>query len=153
MLSAIRSLLNTSNTHLTIVLSFGFPMKDAIMKLLGLEQSLASRIGSSPSIDITEWSSEAEVLEFVRERFANYRPENYKGDPYYPFNELAIRELVHYIEVRKQSDPAAQLIPRVVLDKLGVIASALEDDFKSKKLKVISAKDVSRILNESQDIG
>lgn len=150
MLSALRTLLNTSSTHLTLVLSFGFPMKDAIKKTLALDPALVSRIGSYPIIDIPEWSSNDEILEFIRERFAHYRSNGYKGSPYFPFEESAILQVIKVIDKMKATDPAAQLIPRVILDKLNIIASRLEEDFKNKKLKVISASEVSRILNESQ---
>jgi len=147
-LSSISSLLNTANTHLTIILSFGFPTKDAVKKLLELEPSLISRIGSTQALDIPEWTDEQEVFEFIRDRLSIYRPGNYKGDPYYPFSADAIEEIINFIQSKKNEDPSFQLIPRVVLDRLKLVATKCEEGFINKKSQIISKEQVRKILAE-----
>lgn len=121
LLAHVRTLFSRNSTHLSIVLAIGSRVEKTALDLLPPE--LRTIMGMRPSIALPELAP-TEAAEFVAQRFAWYRPGQYAGGDLAPFTP----EQLHFIIAYLCNEAHTRLIPRTILQVLGLVYDNFLDD-------------------------
>jgi hypothetical protein len=115
LLSSLRSVFSRTPKFLSVIIAAAYRVERNALDSLSPE--LKTLLGR-PSISLPEFN-EAEALDFVRERFAFFRPPNFSGAPLAPFTEHGVSSVLETIKTKSRP-----LIPREILHRLAFCCDA-----------------------------
>lgn len=124
-ISGLRTVFSGSPTHLAAILAISARVEKTAFDLLPGE--LKTLMGVRPSIPLPDFDNN-EAKEFVKERLACFRPEEYSGDAWEPFGETLIDNIIRFVD-DNTSEP---LIPRTILQALGMVFDEFEEQILIK---------------------
>jgi hypothetical protein len=120
-LSSVRTLFSRNPKGVSAVLAASCRIEKNAMDLLPRE--LQTIMGMKPSITLPEMSLE-EAVEFVRDRFAYFRPGGYSAEVFAPFDDAGIMHVLKTIQDKEE----ASMIPRTILQVLGMLYDELLEE-------------------------
>jgi len=135
LLSSLRSVFSNNPSGISIIVAAACTIEKNAMDLM--PQELRSIMGMRPAISLPEMN-DSEAIEFVRERFDFFRPDDFQGADFSPFGEEVIRRAMQRISENEN----AALIPRTILQALGLVY----DDFYESGVTEFDADEVDAFL-------
>lgn len=143
--SNLRSLLSQNPQNLSMFFAISSRIEKTALTLI--PQELKTMMGIKPLITLPEFGVD-EAMNFIQERFENFRQEGYSGSVFAPFSEAQVRQAVSFIAELE----SASLIPRTILHALVYLSDEIvddEDEFSREGAvaECLSALDWKRLTN------
>lgn len=138
LLSNLRTIFSKTPEYLSIILAAAFRIERNALEILSPE--LRTLLGRRPTISLPEMN-ETEAVEFVKGRFEFFREAGSGLDPFHPFTESGICDVISKLKAHQRP-----LIPREILQALAFIY----DEARRPDGAIIQPAECEKLMSELQ---